>query len=76
MDSPSPEKEEKLVTLRKWEKLMAEAAEKFGKPSNLAEKHKALMERAGFIEVQEQVYKRPFGYWMKRESRTPVIASS
>ncbi|KAL4975757.1 hypothetical protein BDW66DRAFT_151680 [Aspergillus desertorum] len=40
-DEPSEEKEEKLVALRKWEELMAEAAEKFGKPINVPARHKA-----------------------------------
>ncbi|KAL2855713.1 hypothetical protein BJX68DRAFT_231081 [Aspergillus pseudodeflectus] len=75
-DSPSPEKEDKLVALRKWERLMAEAAEKFGKPINMAEKHKALMEGAGFTEVKEEVYKIPFGAWMEGEPWTPFVETS
>ncbi|KAL2801745.1 hypothetical protein BJX63DRAFT_438536 [Aspergillus granulosus] len=62
-DTPSPEKEEKLVSLRRWEKLMAEAAEKFGKPINMAARHKE-MKQAGFIDVHEEV---PFGDWMEGE---------
>ncbi|KAL4766813.1 hypothetical protein BDW60DRAFT_221618 [Aspergillus nidulans var. acristatus] len=76
LETPSAEKEEKLVALRKWEKLMAEAAEKFGKPINMAAKHKALMEDGGFKEVQEQIYKIPFGDWMEGEPWTPFISSS
>ncbi|KAL4875687.1 hypothetical protein BJY04DRAFT_223803 [Aspergillus karnatakaensis] len=64
-DSPSPEKEEKLVSLRRWESLMVEAAERFGKLINMASKHKALMEEAGFTEVTEQIFKIPYGEWME-----------
>ncbi|KAL3432256.1 hypothetical protein BDV09DRAFT_197956 [Aspergillus tetrazonus] len=56
-DEPSEEKEEKLVVLQKWEKLMAEAAEKFGKPINASARHKAWMEETGFTEVREEVFK-------------------
>ncbi|KAL2816746.1 hypothetical protein BJX63DRAFT_135179 [Aspergillus granulosus] len=62
-----PENEEKLVALRRWEGLMAEAAEKFGKPINMSAKHKAFMEEAGFTKVQEEVYKLPLGDWMEGE---------
>jgi hypothetical protein len=51
------EKEEQLVSLRRWEKLMAEAADKFGKPINMGAKHKGMMEDAGFTDVQEKVFK-------------------
>ncbi|KAL3481314.1 hypothetical protein BJX99DRAFT_163418 [Aspergillus californicus] len=60
-DTPSAEKEEKLASLRRWEKLIAEAAEKFGKPINVSARHKAWMEQAGFTEVREEVFKIPFG---------------
>jgi hypothetical protein len=48
--------EGKLVLLRRWEKLMAEAAEKFGKPINMGAKHKEMMEQAGFTDVHEKVF--------------------
>ncbi|KAL3447708.1 hypothetical protein BJX65DRAFT_307768 [Aspergillus insuetus] len=57
------EKKEKLVTLQRWGKLMAEAAEKFGKPINMGAKHKDMMERAGFTDVHEKVLKIPFRDW-------------
>jgi hypothetical protein len=38
-------------------KLIAEAAERFGKLINVASKQKTLMEAAGFTEVHEEVYK-------------------
>ncbi|KAL4860496.1 hypothetical protein BDV12DRAFT_104601 [Aspergillus spectabilis] len=75
-DSPSPEKEEKLVSLRRWESLMAEAAERFGKPINMASKHKALMEEAGFTQVTEQVFKIPYGEWMEERKPWHLVGGS
>ncbi|KAL4981275.1 hypothetical protein BDW68DRAFT_183684 [Aspergillus falconensis] len=64
-DSPSEEKDAKLVSLRKWEKLMEEAAERFGKPINVAGRQKELMEQAGFTDVREEIFKVPLGHWME-----------
>ncbi|KAL4932066.1 uncharacterized protein BDV17DRAFT_288156 [Aspergillus undulatus] len=55
-DEPSDENEEKLVALRRWEKLVAEAAERFGKPINVSARHKGWMEEAGCTEVREEVF--------------------
>lgn len=41
----------------KWLDLMETAAEKFGKKINVASLQKELMERAGFVDVKEQVFK-------------------
>ncbi|KAL4746450.1 hypothetical protein BDW72DRAFT_35115 [Aspergillus terricola var. indicus] len=71
-DTPSAEKEEKLVSLRRWEKLIADAAEKSGKPINISARHKAWMEQAGFTEVREEVFKIPFGAWMEGEPWTKI----
>ncbi|KAL4860293.1 hypothetical protein BDV12DRAFT_181810, partial [Aspergillus spectabilis] len=62
-DGTVKENEEKLVLLRRWEKLMAEAADKFGKPINMGAKHKEMMEQGGFTDVHEEVFKIPFGCW-------------
>ncbi|KAL2811848.1 hypothetical protein BJX63DRAFT_265329 [Aspergillus granulosus] len=57
------DKEQQLVSLRRWERLTAEAADKFGKPINMGAKHKEMMKQAGFTDVQEKVFKIPFGDW-------------
>lgn len=43
--------------LNRWQDLMGEAAEKFGKRVNVATMQRELMERAGFVDVKEQVFK-------------------
>jgi hypothetical protein len=43
--------------VRQWQELLEEAAEKFGKSINVAGKQREWMERAGFVEVKEQVSK-------------------
>jgi hypothetical protein len=59
-DGAVKKNEEKLVLLRRWEKLMAEAADKFGKPINMGAKHKEMMEQGGFTDVHEEVFKVRF----------------
>ncbi|GFF33395.1 hypothetical protein IFM46972_03878 [Aspergillus udagawae] len=49
--------------VRQWRELLEEAAEKFGKRINVAGKQQEWMERAGFVEVREQVFKVPLGEW-------------
>ncbi|KAL4994254.1 hypothetical protein BDV10DRAFT_189190 [Aspergillus recurvatus] len=51
-DTPSLEGEEKLVSLRWWEKLMAEEA-KFGKPIDLAARQKEFREQSRLGEWME-----------------------
>lgn len=43
--------------VKQWQELMEQAAEKFGKRINVAGMQRELMERAGFVEVKEQVFK-------------------
>ncbi|KAF9894987.1 hypothetical protein FE257_004611 [Aspergillus nanangensis] len=62
-ESNNEQDEEKLVALRQWETLMEEAADTFGKRINVAAVQKVLMLRAGFVEVDEQVFKVPLGQW-------------
>jgi hypothetical protein len=49
--------ETRLVALREWEALMHEAAAKFGKRVNVAAEQKELMHSAGFVQVDEQIFK-------------------
>ncbi|RDW85258.1 hypothetical protein BP6252_02848 [Coleophoma cylindrospora] len=55
----------KAQDLKDWFKLVAEACAKFGKDSNIAHKQKQWMIDAGFVDVQEDVYKVPIGRWPK-----------
>ena len=49
----------------KWSDLLVEAFGKFGRPCNLADQYKKLMEEAGFVDVKEVVYKWPINDWPK-----------
>ena len=53
-DDPLP------TEVAKWQDLIDEAAEKFGKKVNVACFQKEMMEKAGFIKVKEQVVKVSF----------------
>ncbi|KAL3483768.1 hypothetical protein BJX62DRAFT_230758 [Aspergillus germanicus] len=64
-DTGGEEKAQELVVLRRWEKLVAKAAEKLGKQINMGAKHKEIMEKAGFVDVHEEVIKVPYGKWME-----------
>ncbi|KAL4946550.1 hypothetical protein BDV06DRAFT_233127 [Aspergillus oleicola] len=48
------EMEGKWDVIKKWQELISEAAEKFGKRINMGSKQKALMEEAGLVEVQSR----------------------
>ncbi|KAF2146102.1 uncharacterized protein K452DRAFT_324137 [Aplosporella prunicola CBS 121167] len=56
---------EKAKNLTKWIDQLNEASASFGKDMNMAKKHKGLMEKAGFVNVREQVFKVPVGPWAK-----------
>lgn len=43
--------------VRQWQEMLEEAAENFGERINVAGKQREWMERAGFVEVKEQVFK-------------------
>ena len=49
--------EARLVALREWEALIHEAAVKFDKRINVAAEQKELMHSAGFVQVDEQIFK-------------------
>lgn len=53
----NPENETQLVALREWEALMHEAATRFGKRINVAAEQEELMHSAGFVQVEEQIFK-------------------
>ncbi|KAJ5891132.1 S-adenosyl-L-methionine-dependent methyltransferase [Penicillium subrubescens] len=59
----NPQNEARLVALREWEMLMHQAAAKFGKRINVVAEQKGLMHSAGFVQVEERIFKVPFGYW-------------
>ncbi|KAL4733935.1 hypothetical protein BDV11DRAFT_70174 [Aspergillus similis] len=57
------EMEGKWDATKQWSELMNEAAQKFGKKINMGAKQKELMEKAGLVDVQEQVFKVPIREW-------------
>jgi trans-aconitate methyltransferase len=48
-----------------WNVILNEASAVFGKVLNVAGKHVQWMKDAGFVDVDEQVYKIPIGSWAK-----------
>ncbi|KAM0368717.1 hypothetical protein ACHAPK_006376, partial [Fusarium culmorum] len=48
-----------------WMKNLIEACAKFGKPVDCADKWRARLNRAGFVDVQEEIRKLPIGVWPK-----------
>ncbi|KAF4958164.1 hypothetical protein FSARC_11081 [Fusarium sarcochroum] len=54
---------EKAPNAQTWMKCLREACTKFGKPADVAAEWKARMSKAGFVDVQQQVFKLPIGAW-------------
>lgn len=54
----------------KWGKTVLECGEKFGKSFSIWEESKDLMEKAGFVDVQEIRYKWPMNGWPSPEHKT------
>ncbi|KAH8697758.1 S-adenosyl-L-methionine-dependent methyltransferase [Talaromyces proteolyticus] len=59
----NPQNETRLVALREWEALMHQAAASFGKRINVVAEQKELIHSAGFVQVEEQIFKVPFDDW-------------
>lgn len=53
--------------LVKMSHLTVEAAEKFGRPINLAWKYKEMMEAAGFVNVSMNYFKWPSNLWPREK---------
>ncbi|KIW87014.1 uncharacterized protein Z519_12311 [Cladophialophora bantiana CBS 173.52] len=51
--------------LKDWEVKITEASRRFGKDLKKANVLKQYMEDAGFVDVQEEIYKVPIGTWAK-----------
>jgi hypothetical protein len=51
--------------IQEWAKNFFEAAEKFGTPATCVQDLKSMMEKAGFIDVEEHILKLPVGPWPK-----------
>ena len=49
----------------RWSQLFYEACEKAGRPIPPIESYKLMMERAGFVDIKEQILKRPANTWPK-----------
>ncbi|KAL4972382.1 hypothetical protein BDW66DRAFT_162953 [Aspergillus desertorum] len=55
--------EGKWDATKQWSELINEAAQKFGKRINMGAEQKELMEKAGLVNVQDQVFKVPTLEW-------------
>jgi len=51
--------------LYKWNRLLAQACNQLGVEHSPGPKLKSWMEKAGFVNIVEQVYKLPWGPWPK-----------
>jgi hypothetical protein len=51
--------------IQAWGKNFFEASEKFGTPTTAAKDLKSMMEKAGFVDVEEHILKLPVGPWPK-----------
>jgi ubiquinone/menaquinone biosynthesis C-methylase UbiE len=48
-----------------WSQLFYEGCEKAGRPIPLIDSYKVMMENAGFVDIKEQILKRPSNTWPK-----------
>lgn len=51
--------------LANWDTLFYPICEKMGKPMDTIDQFKSRIEKAGFINVHEKIYKVPMGDWVK-----------
>jgi trans-aconitate methyltransferase len=51
----------------RWAQLFYEGCEKAGRPILPIESYKLMMERAGFVDIKEQILKRPSNMWPKNK---------
>jgi hypothetical protein len=49
----------------RWSELFLEACAKLGRPIPGVDAYKKWMEEAGFVDIQERIYKRPSNTWPK-----------
>ncbi|KKA16340.1 hypothetical protein T310_10074 [Rasamsonia emersonii CBS 393.64] len=56
---------EKAKTVQLWVKTLREGGKRFGKPFDNVDKWKSKLEKAGFVDVKETIYKLPIGTWPK-----------
>jgi SAM-dependent methyltransferase len=56
---------ENFPHLREWEQKISEAARRSGRDLRMANRLKGYMQDAGFVDVQEEIYKVPIGTWPK-----------
>ncbi|KAI8648171.1 hypothetical protein NCS57_01484900 [Fusarium keratoplasticum] len=56
---------DKAENAQNWLKILLEGSVKFGKPLEIAVDWKEKMEKAGFVDVQQEVRKMPIGAWPK-----------
>ncbi|KAH6959653.1 S-adenosyl-L-methionine-dependent methyltransferase, partial [Ilyonectria sp. MPI-CAGE-AT-0026] len=56
---------DKAINAQLWMKTLVEATAKFGKPVDVAARWKEKLEKAGFVDVQQEILKIPIGAWPK-----------
>ncbi|KLJ13205.1 hypothetical protein EMPG_11859 [Blastomyces silverae] len=54
---------ERAVTAMQWQQLLVEASRQFGKELGVEGSWKQWMEHAGFVDIEEVVFKVPLGPW-------------
>lgn len=52
-------------SLFRWSTLLIDASASLGRPINVAHKYKDLMQAAGFVDIEERIYKWPQNWWPK-----------
>ena len=58
--------------LTRYNEVVNAAAEKFGKPLDVGQAHKARMSAAGFVDVQEAIFRVPIGPWPQDQKQKQV----
>lgn len=63
-----------FTPLKQWYEDLKEATRTVGRPIEYNHQTREMLERAGFVEIQEQVYRAPFNTWPK-DSQLKAIGS-
>ncbi|KAM5341798.1 hypothetical protein ACJ41O_014829 [Fusarium nematophilum] len=56
---------EKATNAQQWMKTLVQATATFGKPVDVAARWKEKLEKAGFVDIQQEILKIPIGAWPK-----------
>lgn len=58
--------------LKLWSDLITEAAEKYNRPIPVHTEYKAWFEKAGFVDIQQIIFKSPTNSWPKNKQLKEV----